>query len=126
MREAALETVRVQHHPNRISRLDSVFGFLCFADAIRFACHHREGGLCYLHEVQSAPGALLADMRLWDECNWDYLAPKAAYDTLMKMASDYWNSATADLNAQGIGRPELLMPAPVTLVQPAIPFDRAR
>jgi hypothetical protein len=126
MRESALETIRVQQHPNFMSRLDAVFGFLCFADAIRFACHHRDGAMCYLHEVQPAHGTLLADMKLWDECNWDYVNSDAAYDSLMSMATAYWQNATGNLNTQGMARPELLMPAPITVTQPRLQFERER
>jgi hypothetical protein len=124
LREAALEKVRVQEHPALMSRLNAIFGFLCFADAIRFACHHRSGSLSYLHELQPAEGSMLADMKIWDACHWQYDQPQAAFDILMSMAAAYWNGATANLDTPGMERPELLMPAPVTVTEPALAFER--
>jgi hypothetical protein len=42
------------------------------------------------------------------------------------MGHAYWRSATNDLTAQGHARPELLVPPPVTVIEPAIRFERER
>jgi hypothetical protein len=124
--EAAVEAVRVQEFPNRRSRFESIFGFRCGAEAIRFACHFRTGQMSYLYEFQPGPGTLMVDMKIWDHFHWDYGQPAAANQILLTGAQAYWESATNDLNAAGLGRPELLIAPPVHIGEPGIAFEREK
>lgn len=124
--EAALETVRRQSHPDLPSRLDSIFAFRCGAEAIRFACHWRTGQMAYLYEFQPAAGTVMVDMKIWDNCKWDYAQPANALRILIGMAESYWHGASAGLTAQGMARPELLVPPPVVIPEPAIRFEREK
>jgi hypothetical protein len=126
LREAALETVRQDRFRDQPSRLDVVFAFRGFADAIRFACHHRFGPNCYLHEFRPDQGAVMADMHVWDSCDWQYELPEEAFNNLILMAESYWSGVTRDMDATGMRRPELLVLPPVVITEVAIPFQRER
>src|SRR2546427_2082506 len=108
--EAALETVRRQHHRDLPSRLECIFGFRCAAEAIRFACHYRTGPMAYLYEFQPGPGTVMVDMKIWDNCKWDYALAANAFGILIGMGEAYWQSATGDLTSRTSHRPELLVP----------------
>jgi hypothetical protein len=124
--EAAIETVRRHRYRDLPSRLDCIFGFRCAAEAIRFACHYRTGPMAYLHEFQPGPGTVMVDMKIWDNCKWDYAQAVSALGILIGMGEAYWQSATGDLTAHGRQRPELLVPPPVTVTEPPIPFEREK
>jgi len=124
--EAAIETVRRADYPDLPSRLESIFAFRCGAEAIRFACHFRTGQMAYIYEFQPPNGTVMVDMKIWDAGKWDYTQPAATFEMFVAMGYAYWQSATNDLTARGLARPELLVPPPVTVIEPAIRFERER
>ena len=82
--------------------------------------------MAYLYEFQPGPGTLMVDMKIWDNCKWDYALAANAFGILIGMGEAYWQSTTGDLTSRTSHRPELLVPPPVTVTELSIPFEREK